>query len=51
MNMKGLFLGSLVAGAALAVTRKLGILCILIAFLAGCAPASPTPTPPVYWRK
>jgi CubicO group peptidase (beta-lactamase class C family) len=29
--------------------RKLGITFILIAFLVGCAPASPTPTPPAYW--
>ncbi len=29
--------------------RKLSIAFILIAFLAGCAPSSPTPTPPAYW--
>jgi CubicO group peptidase (beta-lactamase class C family) len=29
--------------------RMLSIAFILIAFLAGCAPASPTPAPPAYW--
>lgn len=29
--------------------RKLGIAFILIAFLAGCTPSSPTPTPLAYW--
>lgn len=31
------------------IRRKLGIAFTLIAFLAGCAPSSPTPTPPTYW--
>jgi CubicO group peptidase (beta-lactamase class C family) len=31
------------------ISRKLGVAFIVIAFLAGCAPASPAPTPPVYW--
>ncbi len=31
------------------IRRKLGSAFILIAFLAGCAPSSSTPTPPTYW--
>ena len=31
------------------ICNKLGITFVLIAFLMGCTPASPTPTLPTYW--
>ncbi len=31
------------------ICRRLGITFILLAFLAGCAPSSPTSNPPAYW--
>lgn len=31
------------------IFRRLGIVFVLIAFLASCAPSAPTPNPPAYW--